>query len=164
MTATDDSRFAALVGRIEALEEQQAILDLLYRYGHAIDYGLEEDWVDCFTQDGAFDMRHRLSADAASSPNGQWDTTDRRLEGHGSLAKFVAAHTRAPDRYHKHVVVEPRITFEGGGARVESYFMFVHEHDGRAEIGAFGRYRDQVARGTDARWRFVERIAEIELS
>jgi 3-phenylpropionate/cinnamic acid dioxygenase small subunit len=164
MTATDDIRLAALVERVEALEEQQAILDLLYRYGHAIDYGLEHAWVDCFTPDGAFDMRHRLSADIGSSPNGRWDTTDKRLEGHDSLMKFVSAHTRAPDRYHKHVVVEPRITIDGSDARVESYFMFVHEHEGRAEIGAFGRYRDRATRGADSRWRFVERIAEIEVS
>lgn len=164
MTATDDTTLAALAARVEALEEQQAILDLLYRYGHAIDYGLEQDWVDCFTADGAFDMRHRLAAGTGSSPNGQWDTTDKRLEGHDSLMKFVKAHTRAPDRYHKHVVVEPRITMDGGDARIESYFMFVHELEGRAEVGAFGRYRDRVTRCTDSRWRFVERIAEIELS
>jgi hypothetical protein len=42
--------------------------------------------------------------------------------------------------------------------------MFVHDLDGRAEVGAFGRYRDRVTRGSDSRWRFVERIAEIELS
>jgi 3-phenylpropionate/cinnamic acid dioxygenase small subunit len=164
MTASDESRLAALLARVEVLEQQQSILDLLYRYGHAIDYGLEKEWVDCFTPEGAFDMRHRLTAGSGTSPNGQWDTIDQRLEGHDALLGFVAGHTRAPDRYHKHVVVEPRITLEDSEARVESYFMFVHEHDGRAEVGAFGRYKDVVTRGADSRWRFVERIAEIEVS
>jgi 3-phenylpropionate/cinnamic acid dioxygenase small subunit len=161
MTGNDQPQLAALTARIEALEEQQAILDLLYRYGHAIDYGLEDEWVDCFTPDGAFDMRHRRSGPSTS---GRWESADRRLEGHEPLMRFVSAHTRAPDRYHKHVVIEPRITLDGHEATVVSYFMFVHENDGRSEVGAFGRYRDRLLRGADSRWRFVERIAEIEAS
>jgi hypothetical protein len=158
MTDRDHDQLAA---RVEALEAQQAILDLLYRYGHAIDYGLEGEWVDCFTPAGAFDMRHRFSG---PSPTGRWESVDRRLEGHEALLQFVSAHTRAPDRYHKHVVIEPRITMDGHDATVVSYFMFVHENNGRCEIGAFGRYRDRLIRGADSRWRFAERIAEIEAS
>jgi 3-phenylpropionate/cinnamic acid dioxygenase small subunit len=161
MTESDRSQLAALVARVEALEEQQAILDLLYRYGHAIDYGLEGEWVDCFTPDGAFDMRHRFSGPSAVGP---WESADRRLEGHEALRRFVSAHTRAPDCYHKHVVIEPRITMGDRQAAVVSYFMFVHENDGRCEVGAFGRYRDRLVRCNDSVWRFAERIAEIEAS
>jgi hypothetical protein len=46
-----------LVKRLAALEEERAILRTLYRYGHSIDYGLELEWVDCFTEDGVFDVR-----------------------------------------------------------------------------------------------------------
>jgi hypothetical protein len=153
-----------LLTRLAALEEERAILDALYRYGHAIDYGLEKEWVDCFAPEGAFEMRHRLAADGVSTPSGRWDATDRRLMGREELLRFVAGHTRAPDRYHKHVVIEPRITIDDGRATVQSYFLFVEELEGRCQIGAFGRYLDELTKCEDGRWRFVQRIAEIEAS
>jgi hypothetical protein len=54
-----------LVRRLEALETERAILRTLYRYGHSIDYGLEQEWVDCFTEDGVFDVRRRVGPASA---------------------------------------------------------------------------------------------------
>ena len=39
-----------LLRRLAALEAERAILRTLYRYGHSIDYGLEQEWVDCFIE------------------------------------------------------------------------------------------------------------------
>jgi hypothetical protein len=82
MTAAKEHEVGGLWSRLAALEEERAILDALYRYGHAIDYGLEKEWVGCFAPAGAFEMRHRLAADGVSTSSGRWDATDRRLEGH----------------------------------------------------------------------------------
>jgi alpha-D-ribose 1-methylphosphonate 5-triphosphate diphosphatase PhnM len=132
-------------------------VDTLARYGHAIDYGLEAVWLDCFTDDGAFDVRARNSAEMT-----------RRFEGRSQLAGFVAQHTRAPDAYHKHLMVEPRVTVDGDEATAESYFVRVDADmaasgaPGATRIVAIGRYRDRLTRGPDGRWRFRERIAEVE--
>ena len=53
--------------RLALLEAESAILKNLYRYGHAIDYGDEEAWVDCFTEDGVFDVRARLRTSRTAS-------------------------------------------------------------------------------------------------
>lgn len=149
-----------LEARINRLEAERDINDLLARYGHAIDYGLEHEWVDCFHEDGVFDMRERLHDDRRSS-RADWQASGIRHEGHAAIAAFVHRHTRAPDLYHKHLVLDPRVTVEGDRASLQSYFLFVVESPEGAQF-AFGRYLDRVSRGSDGRWRFDERIAEIE--
>jgi hypothetical protein len=146
-----------IVRRLASLEDERAVLDLLHRYGHAIDYGREADWVDCFVEDGVFDRRVR--EDRTMLP--EWRPLGS-LEGRPALAEFVSRHSRAPERYHKHLVLSPRIELSGDEGTVQSYFVFATETEGRCEIGAFGRYRDRVARCPDGTWRFRERIAEIE--
>ncbi|HEV8712279.1 MAG TPA: nuclear transport factor 2 family protein [Candidatus Binatia bacterium] len=140
-----------LVRRLEALEAERAILRTLYRYGHSIDYGLEQEWVDCFTADGVFDVRRRVGPASA------------RYEGRAALAAFIAQHTRAPGRYHKHMLMEPVISVSGDQAIVQSYFTRLDAtRDGRPFIRAFGRYLDRMVKGADGIWRFTERVAEVE--
>jgi hypothetical protein len=140
-----------LIKRLAALEVERAILRTLYRYGHSIDYGLEQEWVDCFTADGVFDVRRRVGGASA------------RYEGRAALAAFIAQHTRAPGKYHKHMLVEPVITVNGNQATVQSYFTRMDAtSDGRPFIRAFGRYLDRMVKGADGVWRFKERVAEVE--
>ena len=147
MTASED-----LERRLEQLEAERAILATLYRYGHAIDYGDEASWVDCFTEDGAFDVRIRLHPELSF-----------RAEGHEALWAFIRSHTRAPDVWHKHVLVEPRVTVDGDRAHVDSYFLKVDaQPEGSSLITAMGRYRDDLVRSADGCWRFVERVAEVD--
>lgn len=127
-------------------------MSTLYRYGHSIDYGLEEDWVDCFTEDGVFDVRHSGT-----------ESESHRYQGRVALAEFVSRHTRAPDRYHKHILVEPVVEISGDRASVRSYFTRLDAaDDGTPFIRAFGRYIDELVREADGVWRFRERIAEVE--
>jgi len=154
---------AALAARLDLLEAERAILHTLYRYGHAIDYGLEADWVDCFLPDGAYDLRFRAKPQAYNPLKGTPTPLGARHEGHAQIRAFVANHTRAPARWHKHVLVEPVIAVTGDTATVQSYFLRVdHEDEGRAAIRSFGRYLDRMKRCPDGQWRFVERVAEIE--
>jgi hypothetical protein len=132
------------------LEEHGNILDGMYRYGHALDYGLNEEWVDCFMPDGVFDLRRR----------GQ---EARKIVGEQQLAQFVAAHTNAPLFWHKHLVIEPRVSIEGDIAEVASYFVRIDRgRDGVNYVSSFGRYLDRLRRCSDGRWRFEHRIAESE--
>ena len=147
-----DSGTADLRVQVAQLMAERAVLDTLYRYGHSIDYGLEEDWLDCFTAGGAFDVRYRVGAKPS-----------RRFEGYDDLASFIAAHSRAPHRWHKHLLLEPVIAIDGDRATARSYFTRLDAgDDGAPFVRAFGRYLDQLVRDPDGRWRFVERIAEVE--
>jgi hypothetical protein len=139
-----------LVKRLELLEDERAILQTLYRYGHCIDYGLEQEWVGLFTEDGIYEIRFRQPGSVM------------RKEGCQALAQFIAKHTRAPARYHKHLLVEPLITLESNNqATVESYFVRVDEGEGKLYMLAFGRYHDRLVRH-NSRWLFKERICEVE--
>jgi hypothetical protein len=146
----DGGRDATLEQRLELLEAERSILATLATYGHAIDYGAREEWLDCFDPLGAFEVRLRGEVKA-------------RHDGREALARFIAGHTAMPEACHKHLLVEPRVHLDGGEARVESYFVRLDDDaEGRPVVHGFGRYLDRLARCDDGRWRFLERIAEIE--
>jgi hypothetical protein len=148
------SELEDLTARLQLLEDERAVLATLYRYGHALDYGAEADWLDCFTPDATYELRYPPGVAIIGRP-----TTYR---GHDALAAFVANHSRAPDRYHKHLLVEPVITLDGDLATGTSYFVRIDDDEGERVLYAFGRYLDELARGADRRWRFTSRVAEIE--
>ena len=149
-----DERVKALEGRLQVLEDERAIVQTLYRYSHTLDYGLEREWVDCFTEDGVFDVRRPVG------PPGY------RLEGRQDLTRWVAQDVRNRlSTYHKQdklVMVEPRITLNGDEARVVSYMIRLDHENGVPYILTFGRYLDHMVRCPDGVWRFKERIPEIE--
>ncbi|MBI2867901.1 MAG: nuclear transport factor 2 family protein [Chloroflexi bacterium] len=148
------SSLEEVLQRLETLEEERAILRAMYQYGHSIDYGKEQEWVDCFTEDGAFDVRRREGLPGSGRV---------RHQGRAALAAYISKHTRAPNKYHKHMLVEPVITLKGAEASVASYFARLDESAaGEPYILAFGRYHDKMVKCPDGKWRFRERIADIE--
>ena len=154
MTAALARQLAGITARLDLLEDERGIMDTLYKYGHTIDYGRHAEWVDCFTDDGAFDIRFR-------------GEPQRRFEGHAALAAFVANHSSPPARYHKHFVLDPQITIDGHMASVVSYLTrfdaVPSDKPGSGmepAIKAFGRYLDTMRKCPDGRWRFLERIGD----
>ena len=166
MSATLEAEVAALAAKVSRFEEERAILNTLHRYAHAIDYGHEADWLDCFTDDGAFDLHIKQDGEAIGRAMGVGTphAGGVRIGGRAALEHFIGRHTRAPTTWHKHFMVEPLIAIAADGvhARVESYFVMLDEHGGDRSMRAFGRYLDRMVRVDDGRWRFEERIAEIE--
>lgn len=158
-TASD---IAALTARLDLLEAERGVLRTLYRYGHAIDYGLEADWVDCFLPDGAYELRFRAKPRNYNPLRGTPTPLGARHVGHDQIHAFAANHTRPPGRWHKHFMVEPIIDVAGDTARVQSYFARIDHEGSAAQLRSFGRYIDILKRCADGRWRFAERIAEIE--
>lgn len=134
--------------RLQHLEDQAAIARLLARYGHCLDYGLEEAWADCFASDGIFDVRR-------ATPSGGL------YRGHAELVAFARAHTRAPEHLHKHMIVDPVVEIDGDAAHVESYFLRVDHLSGRPTLRTFGRYMDALER-QQGQWRIRHRVAEVE--
>lgn len=148
MTGLDE-----LTRRLAALEAERGVLATLYRYGHALDYGAEANWVDCFAAAAHYEVRERGAG-----------TTDsvRSYDGRDELAAFAAGHTRAPERFHKHLVADPLIAVDGDRAVVTSYFLRLDDVGGERVVYAFGRYHDELVRCADGRWRLAVRIAEVE--
>ena len=90
-------------------------------------------------------------------------TPGNRIDGREALAAFIATHTRAPETWHKHMMVQPRVAVEGDTAKTESFFTRLDEDETlEPYVLVFGRYRDTVQRCDDGLWRFRERIVEIE--
>jgi ketosteroid isomerase-like protein len=136
---TDDTE-----ARLRALEDKDAILDRLYAYGHAIDYGLRDVWLDCWTPDAVLAWPHES------------------YEGHEAILGAFDAHSHAPEAYHKHCLIEPRLRLDGDTAVAESYFARIDERPAGPLLRSFGRYRDTLVRCDDGAWRIVERICERE--
>jgi ketosteroid isomerase-like protein len=144
-------RLDQLEARLVALEEKEAVLATLNAYGHAIDYGDEERWLDCFAEDGVFEVVPRLPGHAAMAYSGK-----------SELAAFIAHHSRAPVGWHKHVIVEPVVDISGSTAGCDCYFVVLQDHEGGPLLRVFGRYRDRLKRGEDGVWRFLVRRCEVE--
>ena len=132
--------------RLRALEDERAILSTLYRYGHSLDYGDEESWMDLWTPSA------RL----------YWPQTDF-ISGVEMFARVFRAHTHAPETYHKHFLIEPLIRIDGDLATAESMFARLDNYEGAPKLRSFGRYLDVLARCPDGVWRFDERVTEVEV-
>lgn len=142
-----------LLARVTALETERDILRNMYRYGHCIDVGDADGWIDCFTEDGIFQ---------ATSPRPQYPPF--HVQGRAALRDFIEHHTRPPGLWHKHLLIEPLIDADAGAgnATARSYFVVVVEYEGRPTVRVFGRYEDRLERGTDGRWRFADRHSFID--
>jgi ketosteroid isomerase-like protein len=137
-----------LADRLAALEAEAAILRTLHRYGHAIDAGDEAAWVDLFTPDGEFQVR---------GPGVEYT-----IAGHTELAAFIARHSRRPEAFHEHVMVQPVIDVDGGRATCVSRFFVIVMDGERPVVRTFGTYHDALSLGADGLWRFVVRRPEID--
>jgi hypothetical protein len=148
-----EGKVAQLEARVKMLEAEREILQALYKYGHVWDYGPNEQRLDCFTEDGVFHL----------VPKGKV-TTEFHCCGRKELfEKWIRDHTTAPTVYHKHVMVEPRITLlSDSEARIESMFCRWDNRDGTPYTSCYGRYLDHIVKCPDGVWRFKERTAELE--
>lgn len=144
----------ALSARLDRLEAERAIVETMYAYGRALDYGDREGFLDCFTDDADYVVDMRLGGAAVLSFHGRED-----------LAGYHDWHTHAPDAWHKHVATNPAITIDGDTATAVSYFLRL---DSDAETGApstvssSGRYVDEFVRGDDGGWRIRSRRCDVE--
>jgi hypothetical protein len=136
--------------RLQVLEDEREILRTMYQYGHALDYGDPDLFLDCWFEDATRETVSRSRR----------DHVEHVRKGHDELREFLVKHTTG--EIYKHLLVEPLISIDGDTARVESYFVMLNEDPQGPYVRAMGRYRDRLARDTDGRWRFVERISEIE--
>ena len=151
-----------LADRLLRLEDHGAVTNLLSTYAWTIDHGPDDEWLECFTDDAVVEIQYRQGRELARLALGSATSTGVRHQGKEQLAAFKAGHTRSPGHWHKHIVADVVVDLDGPTATARSYLLRVDETEGDLHVRAFGRYRDRLERGPDGRWRFVERVVEIE--
>ncbi len=149
MTTADQVTLEAISREVAYLRDERDVLDRIYAYCHFIDNKLSEEWLDCFTDDGAFIVRMI-----------ETNPPDIELRGKDALRAWI-------DDYHakalggsNHMVINPRVlAIEGDVARTASYYLLASFRDGVLNMNATGRYNDRLLRCSDGRWRIQERLA-----
>lgn len=138
--------------RLERVEAEWAIVDVLYRYGTTLDDGDPAGWSEVFTEDGVWEV------------GGPAARIDFRLEGHEELRHFASNHSGAPTAWHKHCVVHPQVVVSDGGDRATStcYTFRLDGLGGAPVVQSFGRYHDEFERGADGAWRIAHRRLVVE--
>jgi ketosteroid isomerase-like protein len=134
------------------MEDERAIVAILYRYGDALDHGDRDEFLDCFTPDAQYLVHMRMGSSDGLA-----------FEGHEQLREYFDRHTHAPAAFHKHVTVNPLVTVNGAAADAQSYFLRVDSPAaGPAVVLAAGRYIDHLERSPEGRWRIRSRRCEVE--
>ena len=139
----------SIADRIQTIEDERDIVQVLYAYGRALDYGPLESFLDVFEEDG------RWERVASKLP-------PKSFEKHSGLEKMWTVHTHAPDYFHKHTVLNPIVEVDGDEAHASSYLVFICDHPDGPYIRAFSRCQDWLVRSVDRKWRIRERRAELE--
>jgi SnoaL-like domain len=145
---------------LESLVAEREILRTMAQYSQAVDYNLEDEWVDCFTEDGVY------APGGAVLP--EWVMSIRRnLNGRDALQTFIRRRVETIKQnqvsaFSKHIPLVPLITVDGDSATVVSHFVGFGADDGVPVVRDLGRYRDTFVKCADGRWRIKERIFEAE--
>jgi hypothetical protein len=132
--------------RLKLLEDERAILHRLYAYGHAIDYGYEDEFVDCWIPTGVL----------------YWPDPHPPYVGREAIREVFRRHSHAPQVFHKHLIAEPRIAIDGDRATADVMYTRLDHYPTGPEVSTYGRYRDVLVRCEDEQWRFLERRTERE--
>jgi hypothetical protein len=74
-------RVKELEARIQKIEDDKAIRELLARYGYTADQGRGEAYVELYTDDGVLDMVMGPNVPAAGSSTGEKDDETDAIDG-----------------------------------------------------------------------------------
>jgi ketosteroid isomerase-like protein len=135
------------VESLQELADERAILRVLSLYCHTIDTGRADEWLECFTPDGAFIVR-----DAA----GKELIAERGREK--LKAYFEQLMTKVPPRTQDHLTVNPLVALDGDQATAVSYFITTALGEQGPLVRSRGRYHDRLRR-TASGWKLAERVA-----
>jgi 3-phenylpropionate/cinnamic acid dioxygenase small subunit len=126
-----------------ALEEKDAIRDVLAEYCFRLDGGRFDDMAALFTEDGT------------------WDTAFGKATGRPAIVELVRsirARSGATPPRGIHMVANVIITLDGTTrARVRSNWTVVQNGPDGPTVGSGGSYADDMVKGADGAWRFHSR-------
>lgn len=140
-------------GTAEAMDRARLaevdILRTMAVYCHAMDYGEPDVWAACFTEDGVYRARF---------PNGD----NREIKGREALATYARAHEGPPKRYPKHMSWAPVLEIDDDTAVGTGMFTIINRGPTGPIVEVYGRYDDELRRGSDGVWRFTSRTSNVE--
>jgi uncharacterized protein (TIGR02246 family) len=121
-----------------AVEDKDAIRELLAEYCFRLDDGNYDQMAALFT------------------PDGTWDTAFGKAAGHAAiaeLARSLRARAGAERPRAVHLVTNIVIALDGDSARVRSNWMVMQNSAEGPKIGSGGAYLDEIER-RNGRWLF----------
>ena len=121
-----------------AVEDKEAIREVLAEYCFRLDGGQFAEMAALFTEDGT------------------WDSAFGKATGQAAIAELASSlRTRAPQPRPRavHLVTNVAITLEGGQARVRSNWIVMQNDPQGPRIGSGGAYLDEMVR-SEGSWRF----------
>jgi len=130
--------------RVQILEDERELRDLLSRYSFNADLGRTTEYAELYTEDGAIDLRDM----GLQRFEGKQMIHDEFISGPNASSRFGRAfHHAAPTVFH----------IDGDDADGEGYsIMMVLQDDGTITI-AHANYSHWTFRRVDERWHIVER-------
>jgi hypothetical protein len=145
-----EARVARLEARVQELEDERAVRELLARYGFNADCLRDEAFVDLFTDDGVVDLVVGAGA-----------TTVLRYEGKAELEQFISnpQGRNRPDvaGHVLHMQGNNVVShYKGDEAVVNSYSVVVHAKDAQLSVISAGNNEWRM-RKVDGKWLFKER-------
>ena len=123
------------------VEDHLAIRELAARYNRAFDYGNPEAWIECFTEDGSFEMGSKTLA-----------------AGHTDLLAF--AQKMIPTMKVKHCTTDAIVEVDGDSGTHDAYLILVDCGD-KVSVVNSGRYIDAVTK-VNGQWKFKQRVVDID--
>jgi 3-phenylpropionate/cinnamic acid dioxygenase small subunit len=127
-----------------AIEDKDAIRELMAEYCFRLDDGRYDDMAALFTEDGT------------------WDTAFGKATGRAVIAKLAAdirARAGANRPRAAHLVTNIVITLDGARAQVRSNWVVIQNSPDGPKIGSGGAYRDEIVQ-RDGHWLFHYRKIE----
>jgi ketosteroid isomerase-like protein len=144
----------SLEKRVQRLEDERAIQDVIYSYAWGTDQKRKGQWLDIWAEDAVLNF--------GPAPGTTLGTAMREpVVGRAALERFYD-NRPGRDISPKHVTVNSLISVDGDGASAESYIVFFLEREGVPELVSTGRYIDKLKRCADGKWRIRERLAHMD--
>ena len=144
----------SLEKRVQRLEDERAIQQVLYSYCWGTDRKRKEMWLDIWADDAVLDFRPAPGAALGAQMT-------KPVVGRAALETFYD-NRPGRDISPKHVTVNSLIDVDGDRASAESVIVFFLERDGVPELVSTGRYTDKLKRCADGKWRISERVAQMD--
>ena len=145
----------SLEERVQRLEDQRAIQEVIYSFSWGTDQNRREMFLDVFTEDGILHFKPSLGLQKNSLPS-------EPIIGRDQLIAFYERRQRGQDPWPKHVNVNAIIRVDGDEATAESVIIFFLERGAVPELVSTGRYLDKLRRCADGKWRIAHRIGDVD--
>ena len=138
---------AVLMNRIQVLEDEKAVRDVLFRYAYFFDVGRYQEWHELFTDDGVY------------KTNPPFGEKYQVVEGKENIRKAFPSQTRYGAV--QHLMGNPIIHVDGDTATAISYQTMVNGKDDSQPTLLKAAMRSWVLKRMDGKWLIKEAVSRV---